>query len=512
MVTKGLGRQVRGVALLAVVSVGCSGVSFEQTTKADEAGNDVGSGAKTSTKSPKTPKGEPDGGGVDAGGSESAGGSLSGGDSGGSSGVGTGASAGADVDPEPKSYPGHGFIVHEWGTDTVVVGSDGSLQRGLQHEEEDLPAFVYDRMKAGPLLGKEPSVSIKMETPVTYFYSDKALDVSASVQFPQGVLTQWFPAVTSFLPGIAAPSAVNPQAGPVSYADPAFDVAFPFVSDSCRDKFNLLHDGRLDWGGFSLLAPGTAVPEAPAAELDEFSWSYARDVASNPIRMPNGEAEKFLFYRGLGEFELPVKVAVSSGGKVSLTNKYPEAIPRVFVLNVDAERGAFTEHAAGIAGGGALEATAPSLSEGSTLSGFTEQLAERVTSALDATGLYHDEAVAMVNTWKRQWFRTPGTRLLYLIPQSWTEASIPLSISPKPDQTLRVMLIRVEVITPEQEALDVVAAKKFDASPDVAAAHFHGLGRFEEPRLRRALSLSPSDAGTKYLGAIQTKAAAAVGE
>ncbi len=36
--------------------------------------------------------------------------------------------------------------MHEWGTDTVVVGSDGSLQRGLHHEEEDLPAFVYDRL------------------------------------------------------------------------------------------------------------------------------------------------------------------------------------------------------------------------------------------------------------------------------------------------------------------------------------------------------------------------------
>src|SRR5690349_5121420 len=50
-------------------------------------------------------------------------------------------------------YPGHGFIVHEWGTNTIVVGSDGSLQRGLHHEEEDLPGFVYDRIKAGATAG-----------------------------------------------------------------------------------------------------------------------------------------------------------------------------------------------------------------------------------------------------------------------------------------------------------------------------------------------------------------------
>src|SRR4051794_16088827 len=56
-------------------------------------------------------------------------------------------------------YPGSGFIVHEWGTDTIVVGSDGSLQRGLHHEEEDLPGFVYDRTKATMLPG---SVAVKM--------------------------------------------------------------------------------------------------------------------------------------------------------------------------------------------------------------------------------------------------------------------------------------------------------------------------------------------------------------
>src|SRR5262245_30315096 len=37
-------------------------------------------------------------------------------------------------------YDGNGFVVHEWGTNTFVVGSDGVPLRGLQHEEEDLPA------------------------------------------------------------------------------------------------------------------------------------------------------------------------------------------------------------------------------------------------------------------------------------------------------------------------------------------------------------------------------------
>src|SRR4051812_41182846 len=75
----------------------------------------------------------------------------------------------APIPTAPESaglkYPGHGFIVHEWGTNTIVVGSDGSLQRGLHHEEEDLPGFVYDRVKAGSSAGYPSVVMSKMETP-----------------------------------------------------------------------------------------------------------------------------------------------------------------------------------------------------------------------------------------------------------------------------------------------------------------------------------------------------------
>src|SRR5438309_1702131 len=65
-----------------------------------------------------------------------------------------------------------GFVVHEWGTLTSVTGSDGVLLPGLHHEEEDLPAFVADRLaqaKADPSIVLDPTKQ-KMETPVTYFY------------------------------------------------------------------------------------------------------------------------------------------------------------------------------------------------------------------------------------------------------------------------------------------------------------------------------------------------------
>ena len=412
--------------------------------------------------------------------------------------------AGAPVDGEPTQYPGHGFIVHEWGTDTIVVGSDGSLQRGLHHEEEDLPAFVYDRLKAAPLLSA-PSVNVKMETPVTYFYSDVPLSVQASVKFPQGLFTQWYPGVTAFAPEMAAPGAALYPSSPVGYADPVLDVSFPFLSDMCRAKFSAVAGGKLDWGSVSVLSRGSDVKAAlPDAPLAKFGWSYARDVDANPVRIANGETERFLFYRGLGDFDLPVKVQSGGARHVALSNAYTQAVGQVFVLNVGADSAAFTQHVAGIAPAATLDDVAPSLDAAASLDDYEAELGNAVTHALDATGLYHDEATAMVNTWKRQWFRTPGVRVLYLVPQAWTDASIPLSVTPSPEALVRVMLIRVEVITPEQETSDVAALKAFDTDSTLADAHFTALGRFAEPRLRRALALSPSQSGDAYLAKIRS--------
>ncbi|HYQ43843.1 MAG TPA: hypothetical protein VER11_17805 [Polyangiaceae bacterium] len=426
---------------------------------------------------------------------------------GGASGAGESGGIGAvagSVDSEPKRYPGRGFVVHEWGTDTFVVGSDGSLQRGLHHEEEDLPSFVYDRIKAGTLLGStpSPSVTIKMETPVTYFYSPTSLTVSARVEFPKGVLTQWYPNVTSFQPSLAAAGSVGSNM-PAALSDPALDPSFPFLSESCRVKHGSVSGGRLDWGSFSVQARDAAPKEpAPDAPLEQFAWSYARVVDANWLQMASGESERFLFYRGLGEFDLPVKVQAKNAAQVTLSNGYAEPVGHVFLLNVSHEHGAFVARPEGIAPGVSLDETVPSLEGAASLDEYAQRLSDAVTSALDATGLYHDEAVAMVNTWRRQWFRTPGVRALYVLPQSWTEQSIPLTITPKPDATVRVMLIRVEVITQEQESADVSALSTFATDAALGAAYFSALGRFAEPRLRRALQLSSSAAGEKYLAQI----------
>jgi hypothetical protein len=421
----------------------------------------------------------------------------------------TTSSGGGAPTTQGKSYPGHGFVVHEWGTDTVVVGSDGSLQRGLHHEEEDLPSFVYDRISAGGLPGST-SVEVKMETPVTYFYSDTPRSVNVAVDFPQGVFTQWYPASMNFLPHVAGPGASPLLQGG---GDPVLDPHFPFGSQTCKDQYTPIANGLLDWGAIDVL-PRDQAPTPPDAPLAQYTWSYARNVGSNTVRVANApgasppQHEKFLFYRGLGQFDLPAVVKAQPGGVLSLENGYDAGLANVVVINIDAatHTGSFAVIGGGVAPGAMVSFPVPGAGP-EDVDALSTGLAQELTQALDATGLYHDEAVAMVSTWQRQWFKTPGLRVLYLMPQPWTEASIPLTVAPPPDETVRVMMIRVEVLTPEIEQADTAAAQELAsaATQASAVAYFTALGRFAEPRLRRALQIlgNPPYAAS-YLATIAT--------
>jgi hypothetical protein len=436
-----------------------------------------------------------------------------------SSGASNGDNAGGGNASKPSGpvFSGKGFVVHEWGTNTIVVGSDGSMQAGMHHEEEDLPAFVLDRMKEAKL---DSSFVDKMETPVTYFYSDHPMTVNARVDFPQGIFSQWYPAAR-FAPMVAYTSN--------GVGDPALDPNVTLTSQSCIDKYSSLAGGQLDWGTVEVLAPDADVAaNLEDAPLAQFTWSHARAVAANPIRTSSQtlgtQVEKFLFYRGLGNATMPATIKASDDpaghdGGLVIANGASAAIASVFIMRVDAAHGAFSLHPGGIAPGASLSEVAPSTDGAPPLDDFADMLANAMTMELDRAGLFHDESVAMVSTWKRQWFKTPGVRVLYLAPQSWTDALIPLTIDPKPDATTRVMVIRTEVLTPAIEDLDAPHAAGFNgdaAAQKDAADYFVALGRFGEPRLRRALAkVGGSKAGDAYLWqnvVARGQAGAAIGE
>ena len=101
----------------------------------------------------------------------------------------------------------------------------------------------------------------------------------------------------------------------------------------------------------------------------------------------------------------------------------------------------------------------------------------------------------MVKTWRTSWFGEEGTRLLYIVPRAATDQMIPLQVTPTPRQTVRVMVGRLEMMTPQREAATKDLLRHMgDEDParrETAFAQFKKLGRFAEPALQRVLLETP---------------------
>ncbi len=78
-----------------------------------------------------------------------------------------------------------GLVVHEWGTFTSIADPNGNAAEWLPlGGASDLPSFVFHFRNPGFKAGLRGTV--RMETPVLYFYSPQETSVSVKVDFPHG--------------------------------------------------------------------------------------------------------------------------------------------------------------------------------------------------------------------------------------------------------------------------------------------------------------------------------------
>jgi hypothetical protein len=215
-----------------------------------------------------------------------------------------------------------------------------------------------------------------------------------------------------------------------------------------------------------------------------------------PVR-PGGEAEKFLFYRGLGEFDLPLSVQTTGTTDdvlMTLSNRGAEPLTGVFAIRV---KGGLLQYARlpNLAGrsAGSIN-TAVALSAPMPLEDGIRQVKQQLNAALARAGLFDREALAMTNTWEKSYFHTDGLRILYVLPRRLVDDLIPIHIKPAPTALQRVMVGRVEVLTPGQERDLLLATANLNAKDkavrDAATAQLDRLGRLKEPTLRRLQGLS----------------------
>jgi len=311
-------------------------------------------------------------------------------------------------------------------------------------------------------------VTQKLETPVLYFYGADGTRVDVDVQFPRGIISEWFPNSESFSP-------------PVGGGMPAIE------------------SGRMHWR-VQLDERATAFPEVDSHSV----WAPSRNVAATPI-VAAEQSERFIFYRGLGGFSSDLTVTAEAD---TLTVKNASAwdVQAVFVLRLHGGGGA-VRSLGGLAAGEATQFVVPTHGKEANPERYVRDASALVEQALIASGLYADEARAMVDTWSRSYFLTPGLRLLYIVPRERTDALLPLTLEPEPAELVRTLVGRIELMTPRDEAdllARVVEASRNDRPTSSVLTE---LGRFSEPKLRRVQQLKTVGGATsRYIDALVREA------
>jgi hypothetical protein len=221
--------------------------------------------------------------------------------------------------------------------------------------------------------------------------------------------------------------------------------------------------GQLKWNGLRLGSESSAQPP----QTSERVWLAPRNVASTPITTADGkEAEKYLFYRGVGHLDAPlvvrqqdrrVHVALRSGENAPIL----KGIPASWLVRVFPD-GRVWYLAFG--GKSAAQASLQLPADEAASHANLKALQAALRDALIAQGLFGDEAQAMIETWELSYFKSEGLRVFSLLPRSWTDHYLTVSLSTAASIT-RVMLGRVELISPFQQQQ---LAKLYAATSDSA--------------------------------------------
>lgn len=338
------------------------------------------------------------------------------------------------------------LTVHEWGTFTSVTGQDG--QAVPWHPisgAPDLPCFVS---QLNPLSVKVdvawlPTLraTVRMETPVLYFYSPRDTTVSVKVQFHQGLVSEWYP------------QAVVPE--------PTYPVSFSGT-------------GSIEW---PVVHVRPATPPRFVTEAGSSHYYAARETDAAPVEV-NGQFERFLFYRGLAGFRPAMRARDTGRDSVIIENDGTTPVPNALLFESDG-----THFGYRLTGAIETTVTVPRPELANDLASLRRDLG----ALLVEQGLFPREANAMLDTWRDSWFE-PGLRVLYLVPRQNVDAILPLDIRPAPKATARVFVGRLELLT---TAMEAEVARAVDRGDTVTLSKY---GRFLEPALDVLKARAQSDA------------------
>src|SRR5262249_33388141 len=150
----------------------------------------------------------------------------------------------------------------------------------------------------------------------------------------------------------------------------------------------------INWNGF-VAQPGAK--ENFPVDQSRSHYYPARETDAAPLSLGDEqkvEQERFLFYRGIGFFDVPLSVKLKDD-QVIVRNTGPHEIGRVIVFE---NRGGRSGWRIQDALKGEATIARPALDQP------VESLLREFEKTLVGQGLYEKEAAAMVKTWRDSWF------------------------------------------------------------------------------------------------------------
>ncbi|MCB9263297.1 MAG: T9SS type A sorting domain-containing protein [Flavobacteriales bacterium] len=341
-----------------------------------------------------------------------------------------------------QNAPNQLLTVHEWGTFTARYDHLSRPYLNVHKTvDEPVPAFVYhldfDSTYYNGYPGYEKTQyyfrgflkiddlvsSIKMETPVLYFYCSKGVEnLGVSVKFKTGSISEFYPK-------------------PVKQEDTSlFRSNVGFNSQEQTVLSFRKYNGFASWN-IDVLPPRDITPLSHSDDSVPNMWLAPRKTNSNLIKS-NGEVEKYIFYRGLGGFDNPVIPRYTDQGNLLVTNN-TDSIPYALVYEKTKEGKIY------IWGVKSLPQNKSIFFERSTFAiteaEWNEKYRKQFVNYLVDAGLYEDEALAMLNTWDASYFGKSGLKIFWIVPRNFTDTILPIEFSKPVANLERVMIGRTEI-------------------------------------------------------------------
>jgi hypothetical protein len=346
------------------------------------------------------------------------------------------------------------LVVHEWGTITTRHRPNGAPQGRLNRisRSDVLPAFVHryeppptkddpeKSLTKSPLTPGRPDVTMRLETPVLYFYppagSAPVPPFDVSVMFRGGIVNEFYPRGAASVEVDVERVNAKIETGQIAAWD-----------GTVLDNYVV---GGLRWRGLSLK------DTVPIPRTSNHAWLAPRRVRSSGVVTPSGEGERYLFYRGVAHLDALVQTELSvaevrlrAPRRLHWMRAPSMTIAKLWLVDIRPDGSAAFRECGQIEISKDVSSRElrriPLFTAKDYSAGSLADLRRSMKQALVGAGLFEDEAEAMLETWKESYYRTPGLRVFYTVPDEWLSYFLPLRIS-IPHEMKRVLVGRIDLV------------------------------------------------------------------